>query len=141
MLGSIWVLLILLMFIYPPGATVVAIIGSVASLVRIVIRVVRRKIIDRIRQTEAKAGLHREDGPAIQYEDGSGLYFWKGIQVPEQVILRPDQMPMSSETPDESPAHERPAGRRDDKCSVDLGLVTAARDVRAIRRGQGGADF
>jgi len=44
----------------------------------------------RIRQT--MAWLHREDGPAIQYEDGSGLYFWKGIQVPERVILRPDVM-------------------------------------------------
>jgi len=34
--------------------------------------------------------LHREDGPAIEYEDGSGFYFWKGIRVPDHLILRPD---------------------------------------------------
>jgi hypothetical protein len=40
------------------------------------------------RQTAAR--LHCEDGPAIRYEDGSGLFFWNGIQVPDHVILRPD---------------------------------------------------
>jgi len=34
--------------------------------------------------------LHCENGLAVEYEDGSGLYFWNGIQVPDHVILRPD---------------------------------------------------
>ena len=38
-------------------------------------------------------------------------------------------------------AHERPRGRHRDQRRVDLGLVGAARDVRPVRRGQGGADL
>ncbi len=34
--------------------------------------------------------LHYEIGPAIEYRDGSGLWFWKGTQVTEQTILRPE---------------------------------------------------
>jgi hypothetical protein len=34
--------------------------------------------------------LHYEMGPAIEYRDGSGLWFWKGTQVTEQTILRPE---------------------------------------------------
>src|SRR5262249_49394182 len=36
--------------------------------------------------------LHCEDAPAIQYEDGSGLYFWRGVEVPERMILYPGEM-------------------------------------------------
>lgn len=33
--------------------------------------------------------LHREDGPALAWSDGFGLYFWRGIQVPAWVIESP----------------------------------------------------
>ena len=38
-------------------------------------------------------------------------------------------------------AHEGSARRCGDQRRIDLRLVAAARDVRSIRRGQGGADF
>jgi hypothetical protein len=33
--------------------------------------------------------LHRENGPAVEYRDSTGLWFWNGVQVTEQTILRP----------------------------------------------------
>ncbi len=36
--------------------------------------------------------LHYDSAPAIQYEDGSGLFFWHGIRVPEQVITSPQTL-------------------------------------------------
>ncbi len=36
--------------------------------------------------------LHRDSGPAVQYDNGSGLWFWKGVRVPEEVILRPREI-------------------------------------------------
>ncbi|SRR6266700_1275788 len=41
------------------------------------------------RENGDRARIHRPDGPAVQYEDGSGLFFWRGIRVPEKVITSP----------------------------------------------------
>lgn len=30
--------------------------------------------------------LHREDGPAIEYEDGSGIFYWHGMWVPRELV-------------------------------------------------------
>ena len=37
--------------------------------------------------------LHRVDGPAVQWSDGTGFYFWRGTHVPEAVIVAPDTIP------------------------------------------------
>ena len=41
---------------------------------------------------DAATRLHREDGPAVQYPDGWGLYAWHGARVPAQVIEAPDTL-------------------------------------------------
>ena len=41
---------------------------------------------------DAATRLHREDGPAVQYPDGWGLYAWHGASVPAQVIEAPDTL-------------------------------------------------
>jgi hypothetical protein len=33
--------------------------------------------------------LHCIDGPAVAWPDGDHYYFWRGVQVPEKVVLRP----------------------------------------------------
>ena len=34
----------------------------------------------------ANQRLHRGDGPAVEFEDGSGVWAWKGVRVPKEVI-------------------------------------------------------
>jgi hypothetical protein len=34
--------------------------------------------------------FHREDGAAISFRDGWGIYSWKGVVVPQNVIMQPD---------------------------------------------------
>ena len=34
--------------------------------------------------------LHNSDGPAVWWPNGKGYYFWRGVQVPERIILQPD---------------------------------------------------
>jgi len=34
--------------------------------------------------------LHRLDGPAVEWPNGTKYYFWRGLQVTEDIILRPD---------------------------------------------------
>lgn len=36
--------------------------------------------------------LHAEDGPALRYPDGWGIYAWHGVRVPAQVIMAPDTL-------------------------------------------------
>lgn len=36
--------------------------------------------------------VHRTDGPAIEYEDGSGVWCWQGVAVPKQVVLHPESL-------------------------------------------------
>ncbi len=36
--------------------------------------------------------LHCEDGAAIQYPDGWGVYSWHGVRVPMYVILEPEKI-------------------------------------------------
>jgi hypothetical protein len=36
--------------------------------------------------------LHAEDAPAISWADGTSLYFWNGVAVPEKLILCPDDI-------------------------------------------------
>src|SRR5207249_6911180 len=36
--------------------------------------------------------LHSDDGVALRYPDGWGLYAWRGVRVTEQVILRPETL-------------------------------------------------
>jgi hypothetical protein len=36
--------------------------------------------------------LHCEDGSAIEFADGYKQYFWKGVNVPEHVIMNPDSV-------------------------------------------------
>jgi hypothetical protein len=42
------------------------------------------------RDTEGR--LHSDDGRAIEYPDGWGIYAWHGTRVPEDVILRPSAL-------------------------------------------------
>jgi hypothetical protein len=36
-----------------------------------------------------KSRLHRSDGPAVEFLDGSGIWAWKGVRVPKEVITEP----------------------------------------------------
>jgi hypothetical protein len=45
----------------------------------------------RLRRDE-RGRLHSDDGAAIQYPDGWGIYAWHGVRVAEAVILRPEQL-------------------------------------------------
>ena len=36
--------------------------------------------------------VHREDGPAIQYEDGSGPWCWKGVLMPKEFVLHSEKI-------------------------------------------------
>jgi hypothetical protein len=36
--------------------------------------------------------LHCEDGPAVAWPEGARYYFWRGVRVPEKVILRPREL-------------------------------------------------
>jgi hypothetical protein len=36
--------------------------------------------------------LHAEDGPAVAWEDGARYWFWRGVQVPQDVIERPGEL-------------------------------------------------
>lgn len=36
--------------------------------------------------------LHREDGPAVRYQDGYETYWWHGLEVPREVIMEPDSI-------------------------------------------------
>lgn len=38
----------------------------------------------------ARHQLHSESGPAFEWRDGTKLYFWNGVRVPEQLIVDPD---------------------------------------------------
>ncbi len=33
--------------------------------------------------------LHRDDGPAVSWQDGTGLYFWRGCEVPRVCLSSP----------------------------------------------------
>ena len=39
---------------------------------------------------DAGGRLHADDGPALEYPDGWGVYAWHGREVPERLILKPD---------------------------------------------------
>ncbi len=36
--------------------------------------------------------LHCEDGPAVEWKDGTKLYYWNGIEVTEDLIMRPESV-------------------------------------------------
>lgn len=36
--------------------------------------------------------LHRDDGPAVEYDSGKRYWFWRGIAVPQQVIEAPETL-------------------------------------------------
>lgn len=36
--------------------------------------------------------LHYDKGPAVQFADGSGLYYWHGVNVPKLAVLYPKQI-------------------------------------------------
>jgi hypothetical protein len=36
--------------------------------------------------------LHCEDGPAVAWPEGARYYFWRGVRVPDKVILRPREL-------------------------------------------------
>lgn len=36
--------------------------------------------------------VHREDGPALVWPNGDAYYFWNGVQVPEQVVMQPEEI-------------------------------------------------
>lgn len=39
--------------------------------------------------------IHKENGPAVFYEDGSVGYFWKGVRVPQWVIMNPQRITLN----------------------------------------------
>jgi hypothetical protein len=43
-------------------------------------------------ERDAEGRLHSDDGRAIEYPDGWGIYAWHGTRVPEDVILRPSAL-------------------------------------------------
>jgi len=45
--------------------------------------------LDRVVNRRGARPLHREDGPALLYRDGWGLYMWHGTRVPAWVVLEP----------------------------------------------------
>lgn len=51
-------------------------------------------IVSKLSSKISKRGdlLHREDGPAIEFNDGYALYFWMGVNVSEKLIMRPDEI-------------------------------------------------
>jgi hypothetical protein len=36
--------------------------------------------------------LHCEDGPAVAWSGGARYFFWRGVRVPEKVVMAPDQL-------------------------------------------------
>lgn len=44
----------------------------------------------RIIARDERGRLHREDGPAVRFQDGWGIYAWHGVRVPERVIMEPE---------------------------------------------------
>jgi hypothetical protein len=42
-----------------------------------------------ILRLDAQNRLHCEDGPAVAYPDGWGVYAWHGVRVPEALIMQP----------------------------------------------------
>ena len=40
--------------------------------------------------TDERGNLHCEDGPALAYRTSTPLYAWHGVQVPDDIILRPE---------------------------------------------------
>ncbi len=44
------------------------------------------------RKMDAIGRLHSETGHAIRYPDGTGLYFWHGVLVPEYIVLEPKKI-------------------------------------------------
>jgi len=44
------------------------------------------------RMTEQEGRPHCEDGPALAFGDGYALYRWHGVDVPEDVVLHPEQL-------------------------------------------------
>ncbi len=36
--------------------------------------------------------LHREEGPVIEYEDGTGIYYWNNLKVSEGLVLHPERL-------------------------------------------------
>jgi hypothetical protein len=36
--------------------------------------------------------LHREDGPVVEWPDGSGLYFWEDVEVPAEMVTNPESL-------------------------------------------------
>ena len=45
-----------------------------------------------ILKQDTQGRLHCEDGLAIGYPDGWGVYAWHGVRVPERVIMHPDTL-------------------------------------------------
>jgi len=41
---------------------------------------------------DLRGRLHCEHGPALRWRDGSGLYFWHGLQVPARVVMQPETL-------------------------------------------------
>jgi hypothetical protein len=46
----------------------------------------------RVLSRDAEGRLHSATGRCIEYRDGFGFYAWHGMQVPERVILAPEQL-------------------------------------------------
>jgi len=46
----------------------------------------------RVIARDGQGRLHREDGPAVEYRDGWGVYSWHGVAVPADVILHPESI-------------------------------------------------
>jgi hypothetical protein len=51
--------------------------------------VVRRP---RVLACDTEGHLHSATGRCLEYRDGWGIYAWHGVQVPEKVILAPEQL-------------------------------------------------
>ena len=78
--------------------------------------------------------LHCEDGPAVEYHDGWGVYAIHGVRVPEYVIMRPDEITIEK-IKDESNAEVKRIMRErygEGRYLKDIGakvIDTDARDV------------